>query len=353
MLQAIVDEITPILTGRALDEVIQLETHRFLLRFADAPFPRVHIGVHPRLTTLHLARGTKAPAAPTELAVGMTREVHGRKVTGIIRPATGRIVRIELEAGRALVIELMGRAPNLLLVDQEGRVLRSARDVQTELRGPAASTAPRGSLEWEAGQFSAAIAGLAKDERLEDRLVDRLAGFSARLAGEIGHRARGGEDPWAIYAALAGSIARGVCSPTLFSPVDPERLAESTPLSPRNLFVFMLPLTSAGELTATPMSSMNEAEEAATACLLRHLAFQSQHQSLSSLLRREQRRIIDLTGVLAAELEQAASGGEEDRRRGELILAGLHAARKEGAFVRVVDHYDPEARPVDIPIAAT
>jgi predicted ribosome quality control (RQC) complex YloA/Tae2 family protein len=350
VLQAIVDEMSPILTGQALDDVIQLETHRFLLRFAEAPFPRVHVGIHPRLTTMHLARGTRAPSAPTELAVGMTREVHGRRVTRIIRLAGDRVVRLELEAGRALVIELMGRAPNLLLVDGEGRVLRSARTAQTELRGSAAPDAPPGSPEWESVTFKAAIAGLAKDERLEDRLVREWHGFSSRLAAEIGHRARGGEDPWAVFAELSGRIAGGDWSPNLYSPGDPAGLAESTPLSAGNLFAYMLPLTSAEGLTATPMRTVNEAEEAATVCMVRHLAFQSQHQSLTGLLRREQRRITALKSVLSAELAQAASGGEEDRRRGELILAGMHAARKEGALVRVVDHYDPEARLVEIPI---
>jgi hypothetical protein len=64
VLQAVVSEAGDALCGLRIEDVVQIEASRFLLRFSDAPFPRVHVAIHPRLSTLHLARGIKAPPRP-------------------------------------------------------------------------------------------------------------------------------------------------------------------------------------------------------------------------------------------------------------------------------------------------
>jgi len=80
------------------------------------------------------------------------------------------------------------------------------------------------------------------------------------------------------------------------------------------------------------------------------MMYETVHLSLVTLLRREKRRLKDLIDVLTKEMEEAGRCGTEDRRRAELILAGMHEARKEGSSVRVVDHYDPAGPMVAIPI---
>ncbi len=112
----------------------------------------------------------------------------------------------------------------------------------------------------------------------------------------------------------------------------------------------MFPLSHAAGLTATRAGSANEAEAAATAALVRHLAYTSLRQSLSALLNEERRRSASLVKVLEREQAEAAEAAPRERRRGELILAGLSNARKDGDVVRVIDHYDPEAKEVAIPI---
>ena len=101
ILSAVVAELSAHLADRVIDDVVQLDGSRFLLRFSKPPFPRVHIAVHPRLSTIHLARGIKGPAVPTELAVELTRELSGRSVIAVTKPRVERLVRIDLSGGRA------------------------------------------------------------------------------------------------------------------------------------------------------------------------------------------------------------------------------------------------------------
>ncbi len=351
----------PFLTGRPLADAVQLDTDRFLLRFDEPPFPRIHIAIHPRISTMHLARGVKAPAAPTELAVALTRELEGRRVLGLSMPEMERLVRIDFEQGRALVVELMGRASNMLLLDHDERILRFARSHAGAFRRPAIGglyVPPPVPPRWveqgmdaidEAG-FREILADESRGSTEELRLARALPGVSVHLAREIAWLAGAGADPWRAHLDLAARARSGTREPVYYSPAAGADLSESLPLTNRNMFAFPFSLSHASHLTATRTPTVNEAEEAVTACVLRHLEYASLHESLSALLRQERRKVADLIEVLEADLAEASRCGDQDRRRGELILAGLHAARKEGTVVRVVDYYDPDAREVAIPV---
>ncbi len=358
VMQAIVDEVRPLIVGQPLDDVVQIDSHRFLLRFAQPPFPRLHVAIHPRLSTLHLTRGQKSPAAPTELASALTRESGGRRVVGIAKPESERLVRIDLEGGRALVLELMGKASNLLLLDERGHVLRFARGHHGEFRRPeeGARYEPPPALGWpgiaalEERRFRDALAAAAPGEPLGARLAAFLPGFSLPLAREIEHRARVGEDPWEALADLRARLTGPRGGAILYAPAPPDSLPESFPLTPRNLFAFVIPLSHAAELASVPAPGASQAEEAATACHIRHMEYAALRGALAAQVRRESRRTTDLAATLETEQRGAEASARDDRRRGELILAGLQAARREGDQVRVTDHYDSSGGEVSIPV---
>jgi len=250
----------------------------------------------------------------------------------------------------------MGKASDLLLLDEEDRVLRQARTparaagrgerqpAEGELYEP-----PRPNASWIAtdldavgeAAFMSLIAAAGQARTLEALLVERVPGLGALLARETAWRAARGEPPWEVFLELRSRLGESGRVPMLYSPVPLEQLSEAVALDARNLHASPFPLESAAALTAAPMTTVNEAEAAASACLLRHMAYLSLQRSLSGLLRNERRRAARLTEVLEAELSDAAAGGEQDRRRGELILASLNQARKEGGVVRVANHYGP------------
>jgi len=357
----VLDETAPLLTGRRLEQVVQLESHRFLLRFADPPFPRLHVAIHPSLSTLHLARGWKTPVAPTELAVGLTRELEGRRVIAVVGGGQERVARLELEQGRTLVIELMGKASNLLMLDGEGRILRHARTHQGRFRQPVDGeiyTPPPPSSRWMSGSldvvepalFARVLALAGPGRGLDTVLTESLPGLGAMMAREIAWRAERGEPAWDVFDTLRRRLREKSRRPMLYSPGDPAVLDESLPLTPAMLFAAPFPLACAQHLTATDMPTVNEAEAAVAERLLAHLFYLSLKHSLAGLLRQQRRRAADLAQVLDAELAEASAHVEADRRRGELILAGMRQAQREGSLVSVPDPYATGSPMVAIPI---
>ena len=373
MLRVISGELRVALLNQPLAQVAQLDSHRFLLRFEDPPFPRLHIAIHPRLSTIHLARGVKTPTDPTDLGASLTRQLEGRRVTDLTKPPGERLVRIRFGDDRILVIELMGRASNLLLLDVEERVLLFARSHAGTFRQPVEggvyqpppplAERARGTFETlTADQLRAILDGAADDEgddeavAGDDRTVakamcEEIAGLSAHLAREVIWQARRGADAWETFDAIRARVLSGPHQPVLHAPEDAERIVEATPLGARNLFAFLFPLPSAlTELKAIEFPTAGEAEAAATDLTLRHLAYASVKESLAGVLRQERKRADALLETLEKELEEAARTQERNRRYGELILAGLSDAQRQGSEVLVIDHYDPEQRRVPIPI---
>ena len=350
-----VDELNATLAGLAIQDALQLDAHRFLLRFSDPPFPRLHIMIHPRLSTMHLARGIKTPTTRTELAVALTRELQGLRVRSVTRPKAERLARIDCEGGRSIVVELMGKSSDLLQLDAEERIIRRAR---SHARAGERYEQPRPSQRWvavdldavDAAAFGAVVAEAGPSRELEPILVEKLPGFGGLLARETAWRAALGESPWNVFQELRSRSARSERAPLLYSPGPAEGLPDAVALDARNLYAAPFPLACAAALTATPMPTMNEAEAAAAACLVRHMSYVSLRGSLSGLLRQQRRRAENLERVLEVELAEAVAGGDPDRRRAELILASLHDARKEGGVVRVPDHYGPPGAMIEIPI---
>ncbi|HKY30916.1 MAG TPA: NFACT family protein [Candidatus Polarisedimenticolia bacterium] len=366
VLRAVAAELAEGLSGQPLADAAQLDAHRFLLRFEAPPFPRLHVAIHPRLSTIHLARGIKAPA-PTELASELTRRLEGRRVAGVEKPRSERLLVIRFEDGQSLVAELMGKASNLLLLDGEGRIVRFARSHLGAFRRPEPGVPyepPPAPSRWSAPDAESIGEEAFRDLLARDPeggparaawLADSIPAMSALAAREVEHAAREGEDPWKAFAALRERLGRRPPEPVLYAPAGagegggPE---EADPLDPRRLFAFPVPLRHARDMNLVEQRfvTVNEAEAAATALMLRHLAYAGLRQSLSALLRQEARRGREAAGALQQDLARARDAAAMDRRRGELILAGLAKASRRGASVRVVDHYDPEGKEIEIPI---
>lgn len=358
VLEKVAGELAAVLSGRTVGEVVQLETHRFLIRFEEPPFPRLHVAIGPRLSTVHLARGVRAPGTTTELASALTGAMRGDQVADVTRPGRDRLLDIRLQSGRRLVVELMGKASNLLLVDESGAIRHFARSHGGAFRQPAIGApylpppAPPGTAADSADETD--IVRIAAGDRggvdLARRLVEGLAGLSVHLAREVEHLVREGEDAWRAYARIHEAASSAKAEPRLYAPAAPADLRESEAVNSRNLFAFPLPLRHAAALVATRFDTMNEAEEAATRLLIAHDRYATLSRSVSSQIGREAKRCTELIDVLQDDLARAREAQERDRRRGEVLLAGLRVARRERDRVRVPDPYDEHGGDTEIPI---
>ena len=144
-IQEIVKEIAPLIIHRTPGKLFQLGAATlaidfglrepgFLLLSADPSAPRLHL-IRRRVRDLE-----KQSKPPTPFALVLRKELADTKVSAIEKHASDRIVRFNFagrdELGnpkqRVLVAQLTGRSANLLLLDDDNRIVQTARKTQSE-----------------------------------------------------------------------------------------------------------------------------------------------------------------------------------------------------------------------------
>lgn len=403
----LVAEAHPRLVGHPVWRVGEAQPDTIVLLFDDPHRSRLLIAVPPTLPRLHLTRArapggsveARRPPAPGGFAALAAHHLVGAILTTIEKDPAERIVRLRFAGasgpGKSLVAELLGRSSNALLLDARDHVLGSLRRVKSEHRRPEVG-APyepprRGDRIAPRALTAAAVAALDARSRREshplaDLLLEACPALGALAAQEIEHRAERGEDPFAVLEQWldraeapapdpapasahegegtspppedaaegsspppedrAGAPARGfVYSETALDRIDPRR----APAHGRFLLA-PLPLASADpDLVCIERPSLSEAADVYFDTLASGAAFRARREALAAIAHREARRAGEIAAKVARDLAEMEKA---DRYRifGEALLAGLTRAQKSGDTAQVPDPYDPEEKPLLVPI---
>ena len=211
-IQAVVEELRPQLLGLRIDKVQQpardqvvllLRGNRRLLLNAGAGAPRIQL--------TDLAR--ENPAEPPMFCMLLRKHLVGARVADIVQPHLERMVRLELDitddfgqpGKRTLVLEAMGRRSNLILLDEEERVIECMRRVDTDMSAtrqvlpglyyepPAATDRLPVTDETEEG-FAEKIAEANPEQTVDAFLLDAYFGISPLMARELVFRVTGETD---------------------------------------------------------------------------------------------------------------------------------------------------------------
>ena len=211
-LQAVLEELRPELVGLRIDKVQQpardqvvllLRGSRRLLLCAGANAPRI------QLTAL----SRENPAEPPMFCMLLRKHLVGARITDLVQPDLERLVRLELDTTdefgrpgrRTLVLEAMGRRSNLILLDEEGRIIDCLRRVDADLSAqrqvlpglyyqpPAAVGRLPVTEETEAG-FREKLAVANPERQLDAFLLDHYFGVSPLMARELAFRTAGETD---------------------------------------------------------------------------------------------------------------------------------------------------------------
>lgn len=334
LLIPVVDELRSQIVGSTLSDFIQFDSRRFALRFSSPPFPRLLVVLHPDLSALHLSRRAPASGQPTQLSAAVTAGIGGALLTAVDKDPRDRVVEMRFRkpggGGGILVLELLGKASNLLLLDPD-RVIRCfARSHHGTFRQPKEGDAyvpppPRPPAQEE------------------------LPAGSRLLEEELRERVRRGEGRREALRDLVERMEEARWEFSLYAPRPPEEIGETEELPPPRCFPAPFALAIGETLHRSIYPTANEAVAAHAALLLRHLAWRDRQGGLLSLVKGEQQRTARLLEALARE-EAAARGSEEVRRRGDLILASLSTAVKRGGAVDLVDVFDGEMPQVTLEI---
>ena len=211
-LKAVIEELKPQLLGLRIDKVQQptrdqvillLRGNRRLLLSAGASAPRIQLTETPR----------ENPAEPPMFCMLLRKHLVGAKVADIVQPALERIVKLELDitddfgqpGKRTLVLETMGRRSNLILLDEEERIIECMRRVDADMSAsrqvlpglyyeqPAVTDRLPITEETEVG-FLDRISEANPEQTVEAFLLDQYFGISPLMARELAFRVAGETD---------------------------------------------------------------------------------------------------------------------------------------------------------------
>ena len=136
-------ELNETLRGGRIDKITQPERDAVMLVIrAGGVNHRLLLCASPNNARCHLTMGSFSnPLEPPALCMLMRKQLTGARITEIRQVGGDRIVYVDMDAVnelgdhvlRRLVLEIMGRHSNLLLLDENGRILEATRHVNMEM----------------------------------------------------------------------------------------------------------------------------------------------------------------------------------------------------------------------------
>ena len=337
-LRALTNELKGQLLGARIDKVQQPARDQIVLLLRGNLRLLINAGPNqPRVQLTEVLR--ENPAEPPMLCMLLRKHLVGGRITEIEQSGLERIVTFTVrsvnelgESGtKKLVLEAMGRRSNLLLLDEDDRILDCMRRVEFEVSGARALlpglyyqlptpldklsplTDPEGAVELALRAFGAADA----------RFADRSDGCE-RLAAEM--------------ERLAEAVRENRFTPTMLS-------REGKPVD----FTYC-PITQYGAETAqTTFPTFSALLDAFYTERDRQEAAQRRGRELTRTVTSAHDRVVRKLGML--EKEYAASQDRDTLRLyGDLITANLYRMERGAARLTAQNYYDENGAELDIPL---
>ena len=358
-------ELNEMLRGGRIDKITQPERDTVVLVIrAGGANHRLLLCASPNNARCHLTMGSfPNPLEPPALCMLMRKQLAGARITEIRQVGGDRIIYVDMDAVnelgdhvlRRLVLEIMGRHSNLLLLDENERILEATRHVNPEMSRvrqiqpgmtylpppPQDKLSPE-ELSGEAlyARISAFVPG-----KLSRALADTVTGLSRASAKELSCRVLQGGDEWP-------ADLKDAC----------ERIADLIKRLPemadaRVLFgengeaedIFPFPYLSRRTDRQKAFKTLSEALEIyfGTRDARDRLSQKSASmiRMLKSQLERCQRKL-----AIQTEEISAAERMEEFRRMGEAINANLYQLKKGMTEAVLPDWNDPDGGTITVPL---
>ena len=367
-LQALTNELKGQLLGARIDKVQQPTRDQIVLLLRGNLRLLLNAGPNqPRVQLTEVLR--ENPAEPPMLCMLLRKHLVGGRITEIEQSGLERIVTFTVrsvnelgESGtKKLVLEAMGRRSNLLLLDEDDRILDCMRRVEFEVSGARALlpglyyqlptpldklsllTDPEGAVEL-------ARRGGGAEETVERFLLDRYLGISPLIARELALRAFGAADARfadrsdgcerlaAEMERLAEAVRENRFTPTMLS-------REGKPVD----FTYC-PITQYGaETVQTTFPTFSALLDAFYTERDRQEASQRRGRELTRTVTSAHDRVVRKLGML--EKEYAASQDRDTLRLyGDLITANLYRMERGAARLTAQNYYDENGAELDIPL---
>ena len=356
-LTAVAEELRPTLVGAKIDKIYQPTRDEVVLFLrGQGENVRLLLSANPGHPRAHLTTLTREnPDKPPMFCMLLRKHLLGGRILELNQPPLERILDFKLETidelgdrvERRLVLEAMGRSANLILLDQEGRIIDCIRRVEGDLSRNQRQLLPGLFYRQPPAPDKLNPFTLSEDELLaalenptqkepEKLLMDAFTGLSPLIAREVVFRA-GGE------AGLPGALEklRKAVNEKDFTPYLLVR--EGKPVD----FSFLPVLQYGPETESIRQESFSalldgfyERREAAERVRQRG---QDLVKAVTNARDRTARKLANQEKELAATLDR-----EKLREQGDIITSNLHVMEKGMGVLKAMNFYDPECREVEI-----
>ncbi len=369
-LSGVVAELKPILTGAKIDKVHQPGRDEIILalrlgrgngRLLLSASPN-----HPRLQMTELSR--ENPDAPPMFCMLLRKHLMGGRILSVEQPHLERIVELRLEVldelgdrkERRLILEAMGRRANLVLVDDQGRIVDCLRRVDGDMSAqrqllpglfyrlpPAMDKADPTALD--GAEWLRQVEQAPGESRVDHWLLDTFGGWSPLVCREIAFRAGGRVDITFDELGAQGRVRVAEAAEALLNSV------KENNFTPTVISIEKRPK----DFTFFPAEQYEEAGECAAYPTFSALMdrFYEQRENQERIRQKGQDLIRSVTNARDRTARKIANQQREldatqDRERlrqfGDIITSNLHTMERGMATLRALDFYDPEGAEVDI-----
>ena len=358
-------ELNRLLQGGRVDKITQPEHDTILMVIrADGENRRLLLCASPNNARCHLTNETYSnPLEPPALCMLMRKQLSGARVVSVRQVEGDRVVHVDLDAVnemgdhvlRRIVLEIMGRHSNLMLLDENGRILEATRHVSPDMSrvrqiqpGMAYLPPPaQGKLNPETITGDELLSRLQGMEpgRFSRAIADQVTGLSRPAAEELAFRVLAPGEDWPerlpeACGRLADLLHR------LPDMADPRLLTDENGDA---LDAFAFPYLSRDLGLQKPFPTLGAALDA---CFSSRDARDRLNQRSASMLRMLKGQVERCEKKLAMQEEELASAErmEEYRRMGEAINASLYRLKKGMTEAVLPDWSDPEGGTVTVPL---
>ena len=356
-------EIQAGIEGRNLRSVHEPEEGSYLFYFEGSGKIRLLLSVRPGHPRIHFSQifidSEKKEKSPFEAL--LKGSLEGLFVQRIMKEEDDRLISFHFSTltGKAapdmiLKFELIGRSSNLILTDGTEKVLGFSRALRSDFRQPVAGSQYQPPLKHDVSFFDllrdhaldAEMSG--STEKVREYLVRTFIGAPDPLIGEIVSRVSQTQSAMRVLQQILDGYRQGRGEPCIYAPAPLDKLNESSVLTRDDFILSPIRIGALDRLCESRFETFNEAADRYFSLLLRNERFAARKSALVKHAKKEIERA-EITIKKLAEDRKNFEDPFQFKKYGELILANMRSARREGSFMEVDDLYEPGAT-VKIPI---
>ena len=332
-----------------------------LLLSASASNPRIHLTEVQR----------ENPMTPPMLCMLMRKHLAGAVIVDIKQNGFDRVVRIDAETRnelgdlctRSVIIEIMGRHSNIILVDDSGRIMDSAKHIDFTVSAvrqvlpgmtyelpPAQDKTAADSLK--ATELMEALAAQPEDTLMDKFLLSEIMGMSPLLAREIVYRFSGNtkmmkcEVDCAAFVVHTVDFLKNICG-GIYEPSLVIEPSEKKPVA----FSCVRLSQYEGAYKIEEYDSISEVIDSFFEIRSRREHMNRRSAALLKLIHnnieRCQKKI-----VMHKEHIRSAQDRDKYKMYGDLLTANLYRIKYGDKSVRVQNYYSESGEKIEIPLKA-